>query len=122
MPSFFVFVLLPAIVSTFLFLVSLCKDVVPLFSENWQELIQKIKSKGMRPGVTLKLGTPMEEVYPLVDGGLGPSTIDIAASVGANCIVAGSSIFGAPEPTAVIYNMQKCFGKSGEMLKLLQAR
>lgn len=37
-----------------------------------------------------------------VDGGLGPSTIKAAASAGANCIVAGSSVFGAPEPAAVI--------------------
>lgn len=42
--------------------------------------------------------------YPLlqVDGGLGPSTIDLAASAGANCIVAGSSVFGASEPAQVI--------------------
>ncbi|KAF1858582.1 hypothetical protein Lal_00014337 [Lupinus albus] len=37
-----------------------------------------------------------------VDGGLGPSTINTAASAGANCIVAGSSVFGAPEPAQVI--------------------
>lgn len=37
-----------------------------------------------------------------MDGGLGPSTIDLAASAGANCIVAGSSIFGAKEPADVI--------------------
>lgn len=37
-----------------------------LFAENWQELVQKIKAKGMRPGVALKPGTPIEEVYPLV--------------------------------------------------------
>lgn len=35
-------------------------------TDNWQELVQKIKSKGMKPGVTLKPGTPIEEVYPLV--------------------------------------------------------
>ncbi|XP_027166093.1 ribulose-phosphate 3-epimerase, cytoplasmic isoform-like [Coffea eugenioides] len=120
--------------------------------DNWQELIQKIKSKGMRPGVALKPKTPIEEVYPLVenetpvemvlvmtvepgfggqkfmpetmdkvralrqkypsldievDGGLGPSTIDIAASAGANCIVAGSSVFGASEPAQVISLMRK---------------
>ncbi|XP_020237912.1 ribulose-phosphate 3-epimerase, cytoplasmic isoform [Cajanus cajan] len=108
---------------------------------NWKELIQKIKSHGMRPGVALKPGTPIGDVYPLVeaenpvemvlvmtvepgfggktfipemmdkvrilrkkypsldievDGGLGPSTIDMAASVGENCIVAGSSVFRAP--------------------------
>lgn len=37
-----------------------------LFAENWQELVQKIKAKGMRPGVAVKPGTPIEEVYPLV--------------------------------------------------------
>ncbi|XP_041007204.1 ribulose-phosphate 3-epimerase, cytoplasmic isoform [Juglans microcarpa x Juglans regia] len=125
---------------------------VEVSKENWQELVQKIKSKGMRPGVALKPGTPIEEVYPLiegenpvemvlvmtvepgfggqkfmpemmekvrvlrkkyptldieVDGGLGPSTIDVAASAGANCIVAGSSVFGASEPAQVISLMRK---------------
>nr|XP_008379127.1 ribulose-phosphate 3-epimerase, cytoplasmic isoform [Malus domestica] len=120
---------------------------VEVSKDNWQELVQRIKSKGMTPGVALKPGTPIEEVYPLiegenhvemvlvmtvepgfggqkfmpemmekvrtlrqrypsldieVDGGLGPSTIDVAASAGANCIVAGSSVFGAPEPATVI--------------------
>lgn len=120
---------------------------VEVSKENWQELVQRIKSKGMKPGVALKPGTPIEEVYPLVegenpvemvlvmtvepgfggqkfmpemmdkvrtlrkkypaldievDGGLGPSTIEMAASAGANCIVAGSSVFGAAEPAHVI--------------------
>ncbi|KAF7128884.1 hypothetical protein RHSIM_Rhsim10G0007500 [Rhododendron simsii] len=120
--------------------------------DNWQELVQQIKSRGMKPGVALKPGTPVEEVYPLldgenpvelvlvmtvepgfggqkfmpetmekvrdlrkkypsldieVDGGLGPLTIDAAASAGANCIVAGSSVFGAPEPAQVISLMRK---------------
>ncbi|XP_042974960.1 ribulose-phosphate 3-epimerase, cytoplasmic isoform [Carya illinoinensis] len=125
---------------------------VEVSRDNWQELVQNIKSKGMRPGVALKPGTPIEEVYPLiegenpvemvlvmtvepgfggqkfmpemmekvrvlrkkyptldieVDGGLGPSTIDVAASAGANCIVAGSSVFGASEPAQVISLMRK---------------
>ena len=42
-----------------------------------------------------------------MDGGLGPSTIDAAASAGANCIVAGSSVFGAPEPSEVIFILRK---------------
>ncbi|KAL6288231.1 hypothetical protein ACE6H2_012621 [Prunus campanulata] len=120
---------------------------VEVSKENWQELVQRIKSKGMKPGVALKPGTPIEDVYPLVegenpvemvlvmtvepgfggqkfmpemmekvrtlrerypsldievDGGLGPSTINAAASAGANCIVAGSSVFGASDPGAVI--------------------
>jgi pentose-5-phosphate-3-epimerase len=37
-----------------------------LDADNWQELIQSIKSKGMRPGVSLRPGTPVEEVFPLV--------------------------------------------------------
>ncbi|CAL2250808.1 unnamed protein product [Prunus armeniaca] len=120
---------------------------VEVSKENWQELVQRIKSKGMKPGVALKPGTPIEDVYPLVegenpvemvlvmtvepgfggqkfmpemmekvrtlrerypsldievDGGLGPSTINAAASAGANCVVAGSSVFGASDPSAVI--------------------
>lgn len=47
-----------------------------------------------------------------VDGGLGPSTIDAAASAGANCIVAGSSVFGAPEPAQVISLMRKSVEKA----------
>ncbi|XXG50296.1 hypothetical protein AAC387_Pa02g4336 [Persea americana] len=125
---------------------------VEVSKDNWKELIQKIKSKGMRPGVALKPATPIEEVYPLVededhvelvlvmtvepgfggqkfmpemmdkvralrkkypsldievDGGLGPSTIDAAASAGANCIVAGSSVFGAAEPAQAISSLRK---------------
>ncbi|XP_038997946.1 ribulose-phosphate 3-epimerase, cytoplasmic isoform-like [Hibiscus syriacus] len=132
---------------------------VEVSKENWQELIGIIKSKGMRPGVALKPGTPIEEVYPLidsenpvemvlvmtvepgfggqkfmpemmdkvstlrkkypsldieVDGGLGPSTIEMAASAGANCIVAGSSVFGAPEPGAVISLMRKSVSENQE--------
>ncbi|CAH9070415.1 unnamed protein product [Cuscuta europaea] len=115
--------------------------------DNWQEIVQRIKSNGMKPGVSLKPGTPIEEVFPLlegensvelvlvmtvepgfggqkfmpemmhkvrelrkryptvdieVDGGLGASTIEMAASAGANCIVAGSSVFGASDPAHVI--------------------
>ncbi|XP_038884766.1 ribulose-phosphate 3-epimerase, cytoplasmic isoform isoform X2 [Benincasa hispida] len=111
---------------------------VEVSKDNWQQLIHEIKSKGMKSGVALKPGTPIEEVYPLVesenpvemvlvmtvepgfggqkfmpetmdkvDGGLGPSTIDVAASAGANCIVAGSSVFGAPEPSKVISILRK---------------
>ncbi|CAN1187927.1 Ribulose-phosphate 3-epimerase, cytoplasmic isoform [Linum perenne] len=119
-------------------------------AKNWDEIVQKIKAKGMKPGVSLKPGTPIDlqiegenpvelvlvmtvepgfggqkfmpemmdkvrtlrQKYPSldieVDGGLGPSTIDAAASAGANCIVAGSSVFGAPEPAKVISLMRNC--------------
>ncbi|CAJ1791462.1 unnamed protein product [Sphenostylis stenocarpa] len=128
---------------------------------DWKELIQRIKSHGMRPGVSLKPGTPIEEVFPLVeaenpvemvlvmtvepgfggqkfmpemmdkvrilrkkypsldievDGGLGPSTIEVAASAGANCIVAGSSVFGAPEPAQVISLLRNSVEKAQQTL------
>ena len=42
------------------------------------------------------------DLYIEVDGGLGEGTIDQAADAGANVIVAGSAVFGAKDPTAVI--------------------
>lgn len=133
---------------------------VEVSKDNWQDLVLQIKSKGMRPGVALKPGTPIEDVYPLlegenpvemvlvmtvepgfggqkfmpemmdkvrslrkkypsldieVDGGLGPSTIDAAASAGANCIVAGSSVFGAPEPAQVISLLRKSVNEARQV-------
>jgi ribulose-phosphate 3-epimerase len=115
--------------------------------DHWKELVKSIKASGMKAAVALKPGTPIEEVYPLVeskdgvdmvlvmtvepgfggqkfmpsmmpkvkdlrtkfphldiqvDGGLAPSTIDEAASAGANVIVAGSSVFGNKDPANVI--------------------
>lgn len=35
-------------------------------ADNWQELVHKIKAGGMRAGVALRPGTPIEEVFPLV--------------------------------------------------------
>ncbi|KAJ7275151.1 ribulose-5-phosphate 3-epimerase [Mycena haematopus] len=37
-----------------------------------------------------------------VDGGVGPKTIDACAHAGSNVIVAGTAIFGAPNPEEVI--------------------
>lgn len=41
-----------------------------------------------------------------VDGGLAPETIQQAAAAGANVIVAGSAIFGAADPGAVIRQLR----------------
>jgi len=41
-----------------------------------------------------------------VDGGLSPSTVDVAAEAGANVIVAGSAVFGAADPGAVIQTLK----------------
>jgi ribulose-phosphate 3-epimerase len=48
--------------------------------------------------------------YPLldiqVDGGLSPQTINQAARAGANIVVAGSAVFGAPDPKQVISTLR----------------
>lgn len=51
-----------------------------------------------------------------VDGGLGPSTVDQAADAGANVIVAGSAVFGAKDPAAVISLLREAVAKKGGKL------
>ena len=46
-----------------------------------------------------------------VDGGLSESTIDQAADAGANVIVAGSAVFGAQDPAAVIRALREAVDK-----------
>jgi ribulose-phosphate 3-epimerase len=41
-----------------------------------------------------------------VDGGVGPKTIDVCADAGSNVIVAGTAIFGAPNPDEVIATLK----------------
>jgi ribulose-phosphate 3-epimerase len=41
-----------------------------------------------------------------VDGGVAPSTIDAAASAGANAIVAGTAILGAPDQAEAIRTLR----------------
>ncbi|KAH8047191.1 ribulose-phosphate 3-epimerase [Aureococcus anophagefferens] len=72
-------------------------------------------------GVALKPGTPIAALDALwrdgefladfvlvmtVDGGLGPATVETAAAAGANYIVAGSAVFKAREPAAVIAQLR----------------
>lgn len=42
-----------------------------------------------------------------VDGGLTPDTVRDATRAGANVIVAGTAVFGAPDPARVIADMRK---------------
>jgi ribulose-phosphate 3-epimerase len=42
-----------------------------------------------------------------VDGGLSPATVDAAASVGANVIVAASAIFGSDDRQGVINSLRE---------------
>ena len=53
----------------------------------------------------------LRERYPKldieVDGGLGEATIAEAADAGANVIVAGSAVFGAKDPAAVISKLRE---------------
>ena len=42
-----------------------------------------------------------------VDGGINAETAKTAAAAGANVLVAGSSIFGAPDAAKAIFDMRK---------------
>ena len=57
----------------------------------------------------------LRERYPEVDievdGGLGLDTIDAAADAGANVIVAGTAVFGAPSPKEVIARLREAVQK-----------
>ncbi|KAK3069114.1 hypothetical protein LTS18_000421 [Coniosporium uncinatum] len=57
----------------------------------------------------------LREKYPElpieVDGGLSEKTIDQAADAGANVIVAGSAVFGAKDPAAVISKLREAVEK-----------
>lgn len=48
-----------------------------------------------------------------MDGGVGPSTIDVAAAAGANMIVAGSSVFNSDNPAKVITTLRRSVEKLG---------
>jgi ribulose-phosphate 3-epimerase len=57
----------------------------------------------------------LRERYPElnieVDGGLSGKTVDQAAEAGANVIVAGSAVFGADDPAAVIGQLREAVDK-----------
>jgi ribulose-phosphate 3-epimerase len=61
----------------------------------------------------------LRERYPElpieVDGGLSEKTIDVAADAGANVIVAGSAVFGAQDPAAVISHLREAVEKKRAM-------
>lgn len=61
----------------------------------------------------------LRERYPElpieVDGGLSEKTIDTAADAGANIIVAGSAVFGAEDPAAVITTLRDAVEKRRTM-------
>lgn len=65
-------------------------EVVPKI----QQLAQKIQEKG--------LNTEIE-----VDGGVNPETAPLIAQAGAHVLVAGSAIFGAPDPAQAVAAIRK---------------
>lgn len=60
----------------------------------------------------------LREKYPdlniEVDGGLSEGTVDQAAEAGANVIVAGSAVFGAKDPAAVIQKLRVAVENGGQ--------
>ncbi|KAK4971148.1 RIBULOSE-phosphate 3-epimerase [Elasticomyces elasticus] len=121
---------------------------------NPKDMIRYIHEVGMKAGIAIKPGTPVDVLYDVldsrsenevpdmvlvmtvepgfggqsfmaemmpkvqelrkrypdlnieVDGGLSEKTVDQAAEAGANVIVAGSAVFGASDPGAVIQRLR----------------
>lgn len=66
---------------------------------------QKFQPAMMEKVDTLRKKYPDLDIE--VDGGLAPgATIDAAAKAGANCIVAGSSVFGSSDPAKTILELR----------------
>ena len=63
------------------------------------------------PSITIQRVKKYRKKYPEkiieVDGGVGPGNAAILAEAGANLLVAGSAIFGSPDPIEVILDMKK---------------
>ncbi len=48
-----------------------------------------------------------------IDGGIGPTTIEAALDTGANLFVAGSAVFGAPDPAAAAKELMASMAERG---------
>ncbi|ODV88728.1 hypothetical protein CANCADRAFT_28544 [Tortispora caseinolytica NRRL Y-17796] len=123
-------------------------------TENPSELVDYIKSRGMRAACAIKPKTPASAVYEFaekldmilvmtvepgfggqkfmpecmpkvkelrqkfpdvdiqVDGGLAPDTVDLATTAGANVIVAGTSVFKAPDAKEAIETLRSSVTKN----------
>eukprot|EP00188_Purpureofilum_apyrenoidigerum_P005772 Plantae.Rhodophyta-Purpureofilum_apyrenoidigerum.ctg7883.p2 GENE.Plantae.Rhodophyta-Purpureofilum_apyrenoidigerum.ctg7883~~Plantae.Rhodophyta-Purpureofilum_apyrenoidigerum.ctg7883.p2 ORF type:complete len:238 (-),score=53.45 Plantae.Rhodophyta-Purpureofilum_apyrenoidigerum.ctg7883:1428-2141(-) len=76
----------------------LCMTVEPGFGG------QKFKPEVMPKVKHLREKYPKLDIE--VDGGIGPKTIDTAAEAGANVFVAGSAVFLAEDPAAVVRELR----------------
>ena len=114
------------------------------------KIIASIRQAGVRPGISIKPGTPLEAIEPLVasvdqilimtvepgfggqsfiiemldkvrrlrsimrldqviavDGGIDPDTAPLASEAGVDLFVAGSAIFGKPDPNLAARELRK---------------
>ncbi len=73
---------------------------------------QKFNPECAKKAATLRAKFPDLKIQ--VDGGLAPSTIEVAAEAGANVIVAGSSVFGSEDWTRAIDTLRAGVKKFNE--------
>lgn len=71
---------------------------------------QKFQHRCMPKVAALRAKYPELDIE--VDGGLGLGTIDVAAEAGANVIVAGTAVFGAADPAAVVARLREVVEKN----------
>ncbi|KAI3832126.1 hypothetical protein MKX03_001488 [Papaver bracteatum] len=82
--------------------------------DNWQEIIEKVKAKGMRAGVALKPGTPIEEVYPLVCAAISVGIDSPKIEVRFENLSVEGDVFGASRALPTMFNASLNTMESGK--------
>jgi len=65
------------------------------------------------PSIRAAAGASGKDLDILVDGGIDPSTIGMAARSGANVFIAGHSIFGQSDRKRAVEDLRKALGEAG---------
>jgi len=71
---------------------------------------QKFMPEALERIRTLKKEIGQRPILIAVDGGIGPDNIRQVVEAGADVVVAGVAIFGAPDPREAVLNLWKAAG------------
>ena len=73
--------------------------------------LEHIRAAGCRPSLAVNPSTPLD-VFREVDGGIDAETVGPCAEAGATLFVAGTAIFGAPDPARAFAELASKIGCS----------